>query len=463
MMSLIGRLTYNYDQRYLFETTMRYDGSSRFPSHNRFGFFPSVAVGWRISEESFFKQNSNLNFIDNLKIKASTGSLGNNNIIDDNGYQIYYPYQQVYELNSNRSYIFGGQPHSGAAVTTYKDPALTWEKTSTTDVGFESNFWNNKLTFNAAYFYRKTTDILYKPSASYSSIFGLELTATNTGTLKNTGWEFEIGHNNRIRDLGYHLSGNFSIINNKVVSLGIGNVEQLNGLVGNGTNLFIGYPMQMYYGYKTDGVFLNEQEIAAWHDQSKIASGTKPGDLRYVDVSGDNVVDEKDKVYLGSRIPKYTFGLNVGADYKGLDFSALLQGVAGVKGLLDNYAGFAFFQEGNLQRWQADGSWTMNQNERYPIYPRLETMSNAGTASTITSDFWVLDAAYLKVRNIQLGYTLPRTLIHPWGLSHLRVYFSADNPFSFNHFRKGWDPEINTSGAYHPILATYILGLNLKF
>jgi TonB-linked SusC/RagA family outer membrane protein len=463
MMSLIGRLTYNYDQRYLFETTMRYDGSSRFPSHNRFGFFPSVAVGWRISEESFFKQNGNLNFINNLKIKASTGSLGNNNIIDDNGYQIYYPYQQVYELNSNRSYIFGGQPHSGAAVTTYKDPALTWEKTSTTDIGFESNFWNNKLTFNAAYFYRKTTDILYKPSASYSSIFGLELTATNTGSLKNTGWEFEIGHNHRIGDFSYNLSGNFSIINNKVISLGIGNVEQLNGLVGNGTNLFIGYPMQMYYGYKTDGVFLNEQEIAEWHDQSKIASGAKPGDLRYVDVSGDNVVDEKDKVYLGSRIPKYTFGLNVGADYKGFDFSALLQGVAGVKGLLDNYAGFAFFQEGNLQRWQADGSWTMNQNERYPIYPRLETMSNAGTASTITSDFWVLNATYLKVRNIQLGYMLPRTLINPWGLSNLRVYFSADNPFSFSHFRKGWDPEINTSGTYHPILTTYTFGLNLKF
>lgn len=461
--SFIGRLTYNFDERYLFETTMRYDGSSRFPAHNRFGFFPSVAVGWRISEEPFFRQNSNLAFINNLKLKASTGSLGNNNIIDDNGYQIYYPYQQVYELNVNRSYIFGGQPHSGAAVTTYKDPALTWEKTSTTDVGFESNFWNNKLTFNAAYFYRKTTDILYKPSASYSSIFGLNLTAVNTGSLKNTGWEFEIGHNNRIGDFNYNLSGNFTIINNEVISLGIGNVEQLNGLVGNGTNLFIGYPMQMYYGYKTDGVFLNEQEIAEWPDQKAIASGAKAGDLRYVDINGDDIVDEKDKVYLGSRIPKYTFGLNLGAEYKGFDFSTLLQGVAGVKGLLNNYAGFAFFQEGNLQRWQAEGSWTMNQTERYPIYPRLETMSNAGTASTITSDFWVLNASYLKVRNIQLGYTLPKSVTTPWGISNLRVYFSADNALSFNYFRKGWDPEINTSGSYHPILATYTFGLNLNF
>ena len=174
------------------------------------------------------------------------------------------------------------------------------------------------------------------------------------------------------------------------------------------------------------------------------------------------MVDEKDKVYLGSRIPKFTFGLNIGAEWKGFDFRTLLQGVAGVKGYLQEYAGWAFYQEGNLQRWQAEGSWTLNQTERYPVYPRLQPMSNAGTPSTLSSDFWILDASYLKVRNIQLGYTLPRHVSEKMGCSNFRVYFSADNPFSFSKYREGWDPEIVSTGAYYPILSTYTFGLNLK-
>ena len=160
--SVFGRLTYNYDQRYLFETTMRYDGSSRFPTDSKYGFFPSLAAGWRISEEQFWKENENLSFINNLKLKASYGILGNNNIGN-------YPYQSVYSLGQAQNYVFGGVYTQGAAVTTYVDPGLKWERTRTTDVGIETAFFNNKLTFNASYFYRKTTDVLYKPAASYSS------------------------------------------------------------------------------------------------------------------------------------------------------------------------------------------------------------------------------------------------------------------------------------------------------
>ena len=162
--SVFGRLTYNYDQRYLFETTMRYDGSSRFPTDSKYGFFPSLAAGWRISEEQFWKENENLSFINNLKLKASYGILGNNNIGN-------YPYQSVYSLGQEQNYVFGGVYTQGAAVTTYVDPGLKWERTRTTDVGIETAFFNNKLTFNASYFYRKTTDVLYKPAASYSSMF----------------------------------------------------------------------------------------------------------------------------------------------------------------------------------------------------------------------------------------------------------------------------------------------------
>ena len=455
--SVFGRLTYNYNQRYLFETTMRYDGSSRFPTGTKFGFFPSVAGGWRVSEEKFWKENENLSWFNYLKIKASYGVLGNNNIGN-------YPYQSVYTLNQAQNYVFGGVYKQGASVTTYVDPNLKWERTRTMDFGIETAFFGNKLTFNASYFYRKTTDVLYKPAASYSSIFGLSLSQVNTGELENKGWEFEIGHQNKIGDFSYRLNGNFSIIKNKVITLGMGNVQQNNGMIGNGSDLFIGYPMQMYYGYLTDGVFLSDSEVESWVDQSAIAKGSQAGDIRYVDVTGDGKVTPDDKVYLGSRIPKYTFGLNIGAEYKGIDFSMLVQGVAGVKGYMSGYSGWAFYGEGSLQKWQMDGCWNVQQDNRYPDYPRLEIMSNAGSNNTLLSDYWMLDASYVKVRNIQIGYTLPNKLARKFGSEGLRFYISLDNPVMFKSFREGWDPETsNDNGNYYPILSTYTFGLTLKF
>ena len=455
--SIFGRLTYNYDERYLFEATMRYDGSSRFPTDSKYGFFPSAALGWRVSEEKFWKDSSVAKWFTNLKLKASTGVLGNNNIGN-------YPYQSVYTLGSNQNYVFGGVYTTGASITTYVDPNLKWEKTRTSDIGIETGFFQNRLTFNATYYYRKTTDVLYKPSASYSSIFGLNLSQVNTGAVENKGWEFEIGYRDKVGSFNYWVNGNFSIIKNKVLTLGMGNVTQANGMVGNGSNLFIGYPMQMYYGYKTDGVFLTDEEVGEWYDQSAIAKGSKAGDIRYVDLDGDGKVTPKDMTYLGSSIPKYNFGLSFGGDYKGFDFSVLLQGIAGVKGRLNEWAGFAFFQEGNIQKWQMEECWNMNPTNRYPKYPRLEIMSNAGSNNTLLSDFWILNASFVKVRNIQFGYKLPKNIISKAGISSMRAYISLDNPFSFDSYRKGWDPEnTNNRGSYYPVMSSYTFGLTLAF
>lgn len=455
--SIFGRLTYNYDERYLFEATMRYDGSSRFPTDSKYGFFPSAALGWRVSEEKFWKNSSVAKWFTNLKIKASTGVLGNNNIGN-------YPYQSVYTLGSNQNYVFGGVYTTGASITTYVDPNLKWEKTRTSDIGIETGFFQNRLTLNATYFYRKTTDVLYKPSASYSSIFGLNVSQVNTGAVENKGFEFEAGYRDKVGGFNYWVNGNFSIIKNKVLTLGMGNVTQANGMVGNGSDLFIGYPMQMYYGYKTDGVFLTDEEVGEWYDQSAIAKGSKAGDIRYVDLDGDKKVTPKDMTYLGSSIPKYTFGLSFGGDYKGFDFSVLLQGVAGVKGRLNEWAGFAFFQEGNIQKWQMEECWNMNPTNRYPKYPRLEVMSNAGSNNTLLSDYWILDASFVKVRNIQFGYKLPKSIISKAGISSMRAYISMDNPFSFKGYRKGWDPEnTNNRGSYYPVMSSYTFGLTLAF
>lgn len=455
--SMIGRLNYNFDERYLLEATFRYDGSSRFPKDKKYGFFPSVGAAWRITQEKFWENCDALQAITNLKLKATYGILGNNNIGN-------YPYQSVYALTSN--YVFGGVYTQGAAITTYVDPNLEWEKTHTWDIGLESGFFNNKLTFNFTYFDRRTKDILYRPSASYSSIFGLGISEVNTGEVSNRGFEIELGHNNRIGNVDYHVNANFSYINNKVETLGVGNVEQPNGMVGNGSNLFIGYPMNFIYGYKTDGVFLTDEEAANYEiDQSAVnPNKRKAGDIRYLDLDGDGkVTAAKDRTYLGSTIPKYTFGLNAGLKWKGVDFSFLLQGVAGVKGRLSDYAAYAFYQEGNIQRWQMEGCWNVQPENRYPAYPRLEVMTSAGTNNTALSDFWVRDAWFLKCRNIQLGYTLPDNWVSGIGVKGLRVYMTLDNPFEFHDYPKGWDPEKRgNNGQYYPSMRTYTFGLTLN-
>ena len=461
LQSYFGRLQYNFDERYLFEATMRYDGSSRFPKDNKFAFFPSLAGGWKISEESFIKENASLNWLSSLKLKASWGRLGNQNIGN-------YPYQTMYVLGEN--YPFGDSYQQGAAVKTATDPTIKWEETETIDGGIETIFWQGKLSFNASYFYRKTYDILYKPSGSISNVLGQKISFTNTGELKNSGWEFEIGHRNRINDFNYSVNANITYLKNEITTLGLGNVDQPNGLVGNGSDLFIGYPMLMYYGYLADGVFLDQADIDAWHDQTKITPKSQPGDIRYKDISGpDGVPDGKvdaeyDRVYLGSRIPKYSFGLNLGAEYKGVDLSVLIQGVAGVKGMLDGYAGYALNSNtGDIQRWQADGAFNPENPVRNPKYPRIETVSNVGSGNYEKSDFWILDASYVRLKNIQLGYTLPKKIRNYLRVSNLRIYAQGENLFTWNKYPDGWDPEINTGGAYYPILRTITFGLNLKF
>lgn len=465
--SVFGRLRYNFDERYILDATFRYDGSSRFPTHSRYAFFPSVGVAWRISQEPFFQAGGISRVVDNLKIKASIGSLGNNNIGN-------YPYQSLYNLGWN--YPFGQTVSQGAQKENYADPNLHWETTQTWDVAMEFALFQNRLSGSVGYFNRYTYDILYSAGASVSSIFGMSMGQSNTGNVSNRGWETELSYRGQSGKFSWNIGANFTYIDNRVESLGIGDVKQPNGYVGNGSSLFIGYPMNLYYGYKTDGVFLDQADIDSYfatHNTTSLGrtqAQTKPGDLRYQDISGpDGVPDGKvdanyDRIYLGSTIPKYTFGLTFGFNVVGIDFSMLIQGVTGVNGRLTDYSGYAFWSnDGNVQRWQAEGAFDPENPQRYVAYPRIEIQPSNGTVNTITSDFWIRDASYIRLKNVQLGYTFPQQWTQKIGIQRLRVYTSLENPLTWSLYPQGWDPEISTGGAFYPVLATYVFGLNIRF
>lgn len=471
--SFFGRLNYSYANKYLVEGVLRRDGSSRFPSTCKYAYFPSGAVGYRLGQESFIKENAA--WINELKLKASVGILGNQNIPN-------YPYQTVYNIGTAYNYPFGTGISSGVARTIITDPNLHWESTRTTDVGIEFAGFRNRLNFSATYFDRYTYDILYSPGGSVSTTLGFNLSKQNTGKLSNKGWEFTFGHNNTIGSFSYSLNGNFSIINNKVLDLGVGNINQPNGMIGNGSSLFIGYPMQIYYGYVADGIFTDSADITKYPSQTIINPKVQPGDIRYKDISGpDGVPDGKvdatyDRVVLGSNIPKYTFGLNISASFKGFDVSMLLQGIAGVKNYMESYAGFAFYNFGSIQKWQMEERWTKDNPRRDAGYPRLEQISNSGTPNTLMSSFWVLDGSYVRGKNVQVGYTLPKSVVKRIGATSVRLYASGENLFLISNYRKGWDPEVGTdsapnddsnsvtaSGVYYPILKNFTFGLNINF
>ncbi|PZX51252.1 TonB-linked SusC/RagA family outer membrane protein [Algoriphagus ratkowskyi] len=458
LMSVFGRIKYDFVEKYLFEATMRYDGSSRFPTDEKFAFFPSAAVGWRISEEGFLKDKAS--WLDDLKLKASFGILGNQNIGN-------YPYQNT--LNLGQNYPFGGVINTGVTRNVITDPTLHWESTRTTDVGLDMSLLQGKINFGATYFNRFTYDILNSPSSSVSSIVGFGLSQQNSGELRNSGLELVLDYRHSGNDFNFRAGGNLTIINNEVIDLGVGNIDQPNGLVGNGSSLFIGHPMNIYYGYQADGLFVDAEDVANWAEMKSINPNTKPGDIRYKDISGpdgvpDGIVNATyDRTVLGSQIPKFNFGLNLGADFKGFDFSMLIQGVAGVKGNLSGDAGYAFNNQGGVQKWQMEERWTTENPDRNAGYPRLEFISNSGTPNTLLSSFWTLDGSYVKLRNVQLGYSLPQPALEKLKISRLRMYVSAENIFTYSNYRKGWDPEVNTARAYYPILGNYTFGVNLQF
>jgi len=437
--SFFGRINYSYKDRYLLEVNARYDGTSRFPKDNRWGLFPSVSLGWRISEESFIRDNAD--WIDNLKLRASWGQLGNQNIG-------YYPYQSVL---SSQNYSFGGTVASGLAVTSYVNKNISWETTTITDIGVDFSFMRGLWDITADYFVKKTSDILY--SVASSAVLGLSTSESNSADVSNKGFEIAVSYRPRVGNVNLGISPNFSYVKNEVTNLGGGITADYNN------NLFVGQPINAIYGYVADGLFVDQADVDSYASQPYSAA---PGFVRYKDLDGDGRTDAgNDRKVLGSTTPKFTYGLTLTADYKGFDVMILLQGLGGHKQRLGSYQGYAFYNSGQIQRWQADNRWTEENPDSNAKYPKLTALNdNAGTI--MTSTYWLRNASFLRAKNIQVGYSFPRSALKKMNLSQLRLFFSGQNMFCFNSSYPGWDPEIG-SGNFYPITVTYTFGLNLNF
>lgn len=432
-----GRVNYAFDNRYLLEANIRYDGTSRFPKNKRFGVFPSFSVGWRLSEESFFTAS----WIDNLKIRASWGQLGNQEIGN-------YAFYNTYVFGQN--YTFGNLLTPGISVNSkMANSIITWEKTNQMDIGVDMDVFGGKLNFTGDFFIKNTRDILLE--LPIPDIVGVTPPMQNAGKVRNTGIELQLNHNNQIRDFRYFTTFNFSYVHNEITSLSGGDTPGRS----------VGDPINNIYGYVCDGIFNSKEEIEA---HPKQIWGAQPGDLIYRDLNNDNIVDERDRKSLGTYFPKINFGLRLGFEYKNFDFSALMQGAGMVNAIVANDINKAFFNGGKVSEIHLD-RWT--PDNLHASYPRLSMKDSKKNWETST--FWMQNSSYLKMRNMQLGYSLPKQLLAGSGINRLRVYFSVDNLFTITGF-DGVDPEaaynmkdLSTSSSYYPLTRNYSFGVNLSF
>ncbi len=455
--SFFGRIMYNYDNRYYLQLNARGDASSRFHKDYRWGFFPSASLGWVVTNEKFM---SNVNWLNHLKLRASVGSLGNERIGN-------YPYQTYITFNKAIMYDSAGTSPVSTMTGAQADYAyknIHWEKTWSWDAGIDATFLDNRLDFSADYYYKKTTDMLL--AVAIPSFTGYSAPDRNAGTMNTRGWEVKLGWADSIGDFSYAVSVNLS--DYKSVMGDLGGKQVFNS---NGTIITEGEEYCAWYGYKASGLFQNAEEIS---NSALLVSSVKPGDVKYMDISGpdgtpDGIInDTHDRTVLGSSLPHYIYGGSINLGWKGISFSVLFNGVGHqLSRLTEDMVRpleSQWLPSPSVIR-NSDGSrnyWSVYNTDEENLkakYPRLSHSSGEYNNYKM-SDYWLKNSAFLRVKNINLGYTFPKALISKVNLKGLRVYFNVDDPFCFDNYLKGWDPE---AGASTYIARTWTFGLDLKF
>ena len=450
--SYFGRLNYNFKERYLFEANVRFDGSSRFAKGNRWGIFPSFSGAWRLTEEPFMQDVRRT--LSEFKIRASYGQLGNQNIGSN------YPTIQQLDVSS---ISVNDVITPIVTQTTLANPDITWESTEMYDVGIDATLFD-KLSVTADWYYKKTHDILL--TLDIPSIIGLGAPYQNAGTVRNVGWEVAVGYHNKWRDFSFGVEANLSDVVNKIIDMkgttgGSGAIRNQEGSAINSI-----------YGLKCVGM-ARTQEEADWVNENCPQYGvtTKPGDLIYADMDDSGTIDDKDMTIIGSTVPRYTYGVNLSFGWKGLNLSAFFQGVGKVDGYLSSYYVQPCQQGGTFRKEHLDRWNETNPNGKYP---RL-TMTDANNWKQ--SSFWMRSAAYCRLKNIQLSYTLPRTWLKKLRMKSAMVFVNAQNLFTVTNFWDGYDPEVgyggDSSGDFdvvklgsannYPQVKIVTVGLELKF
>lgn len=442
LMSWFGRINYDFNSKYLFEANIRYDGSSKFGKGNKWGAFPSFSAGWRLSEEVFW--NNLKEYVSNFKVRASWGTLGNQSINDN------YPFSSNIDMTTK--YISEDRLMDGAAVLTMNNPDITWETTQMTNVGVDFNLID-KISVSFDWYYKKTKDILLK--LDIPRTMGLLATYQNAGTVENKGYDLNITYSDKIGDFDFDLSFNLSDVKNKILDLkGINGT----GLVTNRE----GYSINSLYMYKSLGILSdNDFEADGSYKWTRQIRSLAPGDLRYENSNDDDLINDDDRQVLGSTIPRYTYGINFAGRYKGFDLNILLQGVGKVDGYLTQMAMYPFHMGGTAFDIHKDRWSTENQNTG-AAFPRLYFNDSN---NYLNSDFYKKSAAYLRLKNVQLGYRIPEAISKKALIEYLRFYVSGENLLTFTNFWNGWDPEVSPAqgGQYYPQVKSIGFGVDIRF
>lgn len=452
--SLFGRFNYDFKERYLFEANMRYDGTSRISDENRWGVFPSFSVAWRATEEEFIK-NLNLNWLNNFKLRGSWGQLGNESIG-------LYPYQAM--ISGVDDYPFTKTSDGviiGYQQTAYANRNIKWETTTITDIGFDLQVFDGlSVTFD---WYKKTTDDILR-SSQVSSLLGLSAPTVNNGSVENKGIEVALNYANMVkggtfRGFRYNAGVYFDRSRNKLTEFG---AEE----IGSYSIKREGLPYDEYYMLECIGVFADQAEINA--SPKQFNDNTQPGDLKYKDISGpdgkpDGVIDNYDRRTFSGRFPGFEYGINASATWKGFDLSLIGQGVADKKYYTTDWGVQPFMQGSSPNKDYIKHMWT-EENPYGAKHPKLYWQDMGGGKNTRPNSYYLKDASFFRLKNLTLGYTLPRVWTEKANISKVRIYFSGDNLLTLTPY-KGLDPERNGDGrdAIYPQNRIYSFGLNVEF
>lgn len=453
--SLFARASYNYDERYMLQMTVRRDGSSRFGSNNHYAVFPSFSLGWNLTNEKFMEKRPE--WLTSTKVRFSWGKNGNENIGN-------FRYTVLAVTGNNAIFGANEQVTIGSKASGLANPDLKWEESEQYDLGVDFGFFNNALTFTADYYKKITNGMLME--MNIPSYVGESKPIGNVGKMENSGIEMEASYKFNVSDWNFRIGGNLTYLHNKLIEYGNDSGwANLDSFQGTGTisRAQNGKPFPFFYGYKTNGIFQNVNEINAYTNAAGelIQPNAVPGDVRFVDVNGDGQITDEDRTDIGKGMPDWTYGFNMNISWKNFDFNMMWQGTIGND--IYDATRRTDISATNLPSWML-GRWTgEGTSNRIPRFVRGDNVNWQ------SSDLYVYDGSYLRLKNIQLGYTLPQHLTKKVFISSLRLYVAAENLFTFTKYH-GFDPEISSGGTslgidygVYPQARTWTIGANLSF